>query len=291
MKLLVLGGKGQVAQSLVERAAAAGGPDVRALGRESIDLRHPASVADAIAAERPAVVVNAAAFTAVDAAEGDEPAAFALNAAAAGDVARLSADAGAGFIQLSTDYVFDGSGDTARDEFAPTAPLGAYGRTKLAGEEAVRAANPGALILRTAWVFSPFGQNFVRTMIKSARERDELRVVADQRGNPTSALDLADGILAAVAIGAGRDGGLFHLAGTGAATWAELAQATMDECAALGLPTARIVPIATAEYPTKARRPLNSMLDSRRFEQHFAFAMPAWRASLSRVVQRLAAVP
>ena len=231
------------------------------------------------------MVVNAAAFTAVDAAEEEEARAFAINAAGAGEAARFAAEAGARFIHISTDYVFDGSGNAERDESAPTGPLGAYGRSKLAGEEAVRAAAPDALILRTAWVYSPFGHNFVRTMMKLAQGRDELRVVADQRGNPTSALDLADGILVAARSG---DGGVYHLAGTGSASWAEFAEAIMDECRRLGLPAAKIVPIPTAEYPTPAKRPMNSMLDSSRFAERFGFVMPDWRSSLRIVVERLA---
>lgn len=285
MKLLVIGKNGQVARSLVERAAASPDIELRALGRDTLDLERPDTIAPAIALEQPDVVINAAAFTAVDAAEGEEARAFAINASGAGEAARASAAAGARFIQLSTDYVFDGSGSDARDESAPTGPLGVYGRSKLAGEQVVRVVNPGALILRTAWVYSPFGHNFVRTMMKAAAERDELRVVADQRGNPTSALDLAQAILVAARSG---ESGLFHLAAKGSASWAELAEAIMSKCRLLGLPAARIVPIPTAEYPTPARRPMNSMLDSGRFEERFGFVMPEWRSSLRIVVERLA---
>ena len=287
MKLLVLGEKGQLAQSLVERAAAAGGIEVRALGRDAIDLAEPETAASAIRAERPEVVINTAAFTAVDAAEEEEARAFAINAVGAGEAARASAEAGARLIHISTDYVFDGSGEEARDETTPTGPLGAYGRSKLAGEEAVRDAYPGALIVRTAWVYSPFGHNFARTMMNAAKQHDELRVVADQRGNPTSALDLADGLLAAAREGWDH-GETLHLAGTGEASWAEFAEAIMDECRRLGLPSARIEPIPTSDYPTPAKRPRNSMLDSRRFEERFGFAMPSWRESLRVVVERLA---
>jgi dTDP-4-dehydrorhamnose reductase len=285
MKLLVIGKNGQVAQSVVERATASADLEIRSFGREVVDLERPQTIASAIASEHPDVVINAAAFTGVDAAEEEEERAFAVNSAGAGEAARASAAAGARFIHLSTDYVFDGSGSGARDESAPTGPLGAYGRSKLAGEEAVRAADPRALILRTAWVHSPFGHNFVRTMMKAASGRDELRVVADQRGNPTSALDLADAILAAARAG---DGGLYHLAGTGSASWAEFAEAIMGQCRRLGLSAAKIVPIPSTDYPTPARRPMNSMLDSRRFEERFGFTMPDWRSSLRIVVERLA---
>ena len=287
MKLLVLGETGQLARSLVERVVVAGDFEVRALGRGAIDFEEPATIAPAIAGERPDVVINAAAFTAVDAAEAEETKAIAINAVGAGEAARASAEAGAAFIHISTDYVFDGSGEGVRGEEAPTAPLGAYGRSKLAGEEAVRREHSAALIIRTAWVYSPFGHNFVRTMMNAAKQRDELRVVDDQRGNPTSAFDLADGILASARQG-WEEGQTLHLAGTGAASWAELAEAIMDECRRLGLPAARIVPIPTSEYPTPARRPANSMLDSRRFQDRFGFTMPDWRVSLGPIVERLA---
>jgi len=287
MKLLVLGEKGQLAQSLVERAAAAGGIEIRAFGRVAIDLEKPETVASAIEAERPDVIINTAAYTAVDAAEDEEAKAFAVNAVGAGEAARASAAAGAKFVHISTDYVFDGSGREARDETAATRPLGAYGRSKLAGEAAVREAYPGVLIVRTAWVYSPFGHNFARTMMNAAKQRDELRVVADQRGNPTSALDLADGLLAAARQG-WDEGETLHLAGTGSASWAEFAEAIMDECRERGLPAARIVRIPTSDYPTPAERPLNSMLDSSRFQARFGFAMPDWRDSLGAVVERLA---
>jgi dTDP-4-dehydrorhamnose reductase len=282
----VLGETGQLAQSLVERGAAAG-MDIRAVGRGAIDLEYPDALAPAVREAQPDLVINAAAYTAVDAAEADEARAFTINAVGAGEAARASAEVGAAFIHISTDYVFDGSGERARDEAAAIGPLGAYGRSKLAGEEAVRQAHPNALIIRTAWLYSPFGHNFVRTMMNAARQRDELRVVADQRGNPTSALDLADGLLAAARRGWAK-GATMHLAGTGAASWAEFAQAIMDECLRLGLPSARIVPIATSEYPTPAERPKNSMLDSRRFQERFGFTMPEWQESLGPIVERLA---
>lgn len=284
MKILVAGRRGQVAQSLVERAAAFPQFDLIAIGRPEGDLTRPEAFFQLVKDLRPAVVINAAAYTAVDQAEGD-PATSLVNRDGARSLAEAAKRVGASFIHLSTDYVFDGSGDVARDESAPTAPLCAYGRSKLAGEEAVQNADPNALILRTAWVYSPFGLNFVRTMMKAAAERDELRVVSDQRGNPTSALDLADAILVAARAG---ESGLFHLAGTGSASWAEFAEAIMGECGRLGLPAAKIVPIATRDYPTLARRPMNSILDSSRFAKRFGFVMPDWRSSLRPVVERLA---
>ena len=286
MKILVIGAQGQLARSLVERAGVSGDVELVAIGRDRTDIEQPATLVEAIAAAKPDVVINSAAYTAVDDAEDDEARAFTINAAGAGEAAKASAAAGARFIHISTDYVFDGSGSTARDEFAPTGPLGAYGRSKLAGEQAVRAADPDALIVRTAWLYSPFGHNFVATMMNAARTRDELSVVDDQRGNPTCALDLADAILVAARKG-WSSGDLFHVAGTGDINWAGFAEAIMAECQRLGLPSARIVPIPSADYPTRAQRPPNSMLDSRRFQERFDFVMPHWGDSLPPVVERL----
>jgi dTDP-4-dehydrorhamnose reductase len=287
MKILVIGKQGQLSRSLVERAGASDDVDLVALGRDRIDLERPGGLAESIAAEKPEVVINTAAYTAVDEAEDDEARAFAINATGAGAAASASAEAGARFIHISTDYVFDGSGKEARDETAPPGPLGAYGRSKLAGEEAVRTADPHALMIRTAWLYSPFGHNFVRTMMNAAKTRDELRVVDDQQGNPTNALDLADALLVA-ARQSWTSGDLFHVAGKGDASWAGFAEAIMAECAHLGQPSARIVPIPSSDYPTRAERPRNSMLDSRRFQDAFGFVMPDWRKSLPPVIERLA---
>lgn len=286
MKILVIGKEGQLARSLAERAEALSDVELVAMGRDRIDIEQPASLIEAIAVGKPDVVINTAAYTAVDDSEDDAARAFAINAAGAGEAAKASAAAGIRFIHLSTDYVFDGSGSVARDESAPTGPLGVYGRSKLAGEQAVRAADPDALIVRTAWLYSPFGRNFVATMINAAKTHDELRVVDDQRGNPTNALDLADAILAAAHKG-WSSGDLFHVAGTGDTSWAGLAEAIMAECERLGLPTAQIVPIPSVDYPTRAERPRNSMLDCRRFQERFGFNMPEWRESLLPVVARL----
>ncbi|RWD49471.1 MAG: dTDP-4-dehydrorhamnose reductase, partial [Mesorhizobium sp.] len=192
MRLAVTGREGQVAASLIER----GGRDVEvvAIGRPALDLTRPETIFAALEAVRPDIVVAAAAYTAVDQAEDEKDLAFAINAAGAGKVAEAAAKLCVPVVQLSTDYVFDGTKDGAYVETDATAPLGVYGASKLAGEEAVAAANPRHLILRTAWVYSPFGKNFVKTMLRLAADRDEISVVADQWGNPTSALDTADAI-------------------------------------------------------------------------------------------------
>jgi dTDP-4-dehydrorhamnose reductase len=193
---------------------------------------------------------------------------------------------------LSTDYVFDGTKDGAYVETDQTAPLGVYGASKLAGEQAVAVANPRHLILRTAWVYSPFGKNFVKTMLRLAGDRDEISVVADQWGNPTSALDIADAILHAAAV-LGQDKrtafGVYHLAGGGETNWSGFARHILDASRALGGPHGRIRDIATADYPTKARRPANSRLSSAKFAAAFGWTAPDWRESSRTVISRIVA--
>lgn len=292
MRILVTGGEGQLAQSLAERAAVDPGLEIVATSRAEADLSSAGSVAAAIAAIRPALVINAAAYTAVDLAEEEPALAFRINAEGAGEAAAAAREVGAPIIQLSTDYVFAGDAAEPHREDAPTNPLSVYGRSKLAGEEAVRAANPDHLILRTAWLYSPFGRNFLKTVVAAARTRDVLAVVDDQVGSPTSALDLADGILAIARAwrqepGLGR-GRIYHLVGPEPMSWCAFAAAIMSECRRLGLPAAQVKPISTAEWPTAAARPRNSILDSGKFVRDFGIAMPDQRASVRAVVERLA---
>jgi len=291
MRILVTGATGQVAASLVERAPP--GVDVVALGRPGLDLADPASIRDAFESETADVVVNAAAYTAVDKAEAEEALATRINGEGAGLVAQAARALGAPIIQVSTDYVFDGSLDRPYVEDDPVGPIGAYGRSKLAGEEAVADANPRCVILRTAWVYSPFGTNFVKTMLRLGETRDEVRVVADQRGQPTSALDIADAVFMIahrMLLEPGPEKyGVFHLTGGGEATWAEFAQAIFAQAHALGRPAPRVIPIATAEFPTPARRPANSRLDGARLKRDYGIALPDWRDSLKPVVERLLA--
>jgi len=288
VRLVVTGRDGQVATSLLEAGKARDGIEVVAVGRPALDLTQPDTVFDAIAAARPDVVVSAAAYTAVDQAEDQPELAFAVNAVGAGKVAEAAARLGVPFIHLSTDYVFDGSKDGAYVETDTTAPLGVYGASKLAGEQAVAALNPRHLILRTAWVYSPFGKNFVKTMLRLARDRDEIAVVADQWGNPTSALDIADAILHAAAMLRDDDSfdgyGIYHLAGTGETNWSGFARHILDTSARYGGPTARVRDIATVDYPTKARRPANSRLSTAKFAAAFASTAPDWRQSTGLVV-------
>jgi len=290
MRVLVTGAHGQLARSLVERAQRFRGIDLTAIGRPKLDLAIPGSAKEAILEMRPDIVINAAADTDVDGAEEHQQLAIRLNAEAAGEVAAAAAAVEAAIVQLSTDYVFDGAATRPYTEDAPTGPLNSYGRTKLAGEEAVRAANPDHLIVRTAWVYSPFGRNFVKTMFQAAEERDELRVVADQRGSPTSALDLADALLGLAGKWSqvGEGARTLHLAGSGEASWSDLAAEVMEQRRRLGLRSARIIPIPWKEWPVRAIRPQYSVLDSSKFAKDFGLRLPNWRQSVGGVVKRLA---
>lgn len=285
MKILVTGREGQLVRSLLERGAHR---DIVALGRSDLDLEVEGSARAAILRHRPDVVVNAAAYTNVDAAEDEPERATRINGDAAGEVAAAAREVGAPVVQISTDYVFDGTATVPYAEDATTNPIGSYGRSKLLGEERVRDANPNHAIVRTAWVYSPFGRNFVKTMMTLAQTRDDVSVVADQYGNPTSALDLSDGLLALIDSGV-ADGATYHLAGTGEATWFDLAQAVFATCAAAGLPFASVNPTTTADFPTKAVRPSFSRLDCARFAKTFGFVMPTWQGSVADVVKRIAA--
>lgn len=289
-RVLVIGRNGQLATAL--RAAAPGWAALEVLARPEVDLAAPQGLADRIAAVAPALVINAAAYTAVDKAESEPQVAHAVNALAAGEVARGAAEAGAPVIHVSTDYVFDGTQRRPYREDDPTAPLGVYGRTKREGEERVAAANPRHVIARTAWVYSAHGANFVKTMLRLGAERDELAIVSDQVGCPTAAADLAGAVLAMAdkILHRPEDGdfGVTHACGTGIASWYDVAKAVF---AALppGDPRRPLVrPILTEDYPTPARRPANSRLETTRLEQRFAFTPPPWPDSLRRVVAALA---
>ncbi|WP_159588044.1 dTDP-4-dehydrorhamnose reductase [Chelativorans xinjiangense] len=289
MRIVVTGSQGQVVQSLLERAQGRPDIDVATVGRPVLDLAHSETVAPALEAARPDLVVSAAAYTAVDQAEDEPERAFAINAKGAGAVAEAAAALGVPVIHLSTDYVFDGTKEGPYLEEDAPAPKSVYGASKLAGEEAVAAANPRHFILRTAWVYSPFGKNFVKTMLKLAETRDEVSVVADQAGNPTSALDIADGILAVVERQASHSGafGCYHLAASGSASWYDVARRVFEVSRACGGPTAEVRAITTAEFPTKAKRPHNSQLDSSRFVSNFGYCAPEWHQSTKAVIHRL----
>ena len=288
MRVLLTGRDGQVARSLLEKAESLPDMELIPAGRPEVDLAEPGSVARVIRAVSPDLVINAAAYTAVDQAEDEPELAFRINAEAAGEAAAAARAVNAAILQLSTDYVFDGQARVPYKEDAATNPLSVYGASKLAGEDAVRAANPDHLILRTAWVYSPFGRNFVRTIVAAARDRDSLNVVDDQHGSPTSALDLADAIIAIAANWPLDSGRIYHLAGSGSASWFGLASEVMANCRRLGLPAADVKPIATADWPTKAARPLYAVLDCAAIERDLGIRLPDWRQSVAATVERLA---
>ena len=240
---------------------------------------------------QPDVIINAAAYTAVDKAEAEEDLALRVNGEGAGHVAEAAARIGVPLLHLSTDYVFDGALDRPYREDDQTGPISVYGRSKLIGEKRVAERCPDSVILRTAWVYSPFGANFVRTMLRLNEMRDEVGVVADQRGNPTSALDIADALLA-VAMRMRADAspllrGVFHMTGSGEATWAEFAEAVFENAHARGRRLTRVKRITTANYPTPARRPANCRLDNAKLRRVYGLALPEWRASLAVCCARL----
>ncbi len=284
MKALVFGTTGQLGIELGRTAPR--GTLLLALGREAADLTQPVTCAGIIEATDADVVINAAAYTAVDAAEADRATAQMVNAEAPGAMARAAARRGIPFLHVSTDYVFDGTGTRPWREDDPTGPLGVYGQTKLAGEQAVVAAGGRHAILRTSWVFSAHGRNFVKTMLRLGRERRDLSVVDDQKGGPTPAADIARALLTlAEAILAGRPGGLFHFAGAPTVSWADFADAIFDAAALAHRPA--VHRIATSAYPTPARRPLNSALDCTRIRDLHGIEQPDWRRGLADVLKEL----
>ncbi len=282
MRVLVFGQTGQVARELARRVPA--GIKAEFLGRDDADLSDPAACGAAVRAVRADVVINAAAWTAVDKAEAEEAAAHVVNADAPAAMARECAALGVPFLHISTDYVFDGAGAQAfRPEDAP-APKNAYGRTKRAGELAIIDSGARALVLRTSWVVSAHGANFIKTMLRLGASRDSLNVVADQVGGPTPAAAIADALyIAARAMADGQAGGIHHFAGAPDTSWADFARAIM---AGAGLPCA-INDIPTSDYPTPAKRPLNSRLDCSGFARDFSVARPDWRAGLVDILDEL----
>jgi len=295
MRIAVTGRTGQVVQSFLAHAEAAG-VIVIPVGRPELDLAQPDGVRQALANTQPDCIVNAAAYTAVDKAETEPELAMRINGEGARAVAAAAAAIGVPLVQLSTDYVFDGMAPRPWLETDPTGPLSAYGRSKLAGEEVVAASGADWTILRTAWVYSPYGANFVKTMLRLAESRDELGVVADQLGSPTSAPDLAAAIIAMAKALAARPGdaslrGVFHAAGTGEASWADLAETVFAASAALGGPSATVRRIATSDYPTPARRPANSRLDCSLLAARHGLRLPPWQESVRSCVATLLAQP
>lgn len=280
--ILVFGQSGQVATELKRIL-----PDAVFLSREQADLADPAACAAAITEHRPAAVINAAAYTAVDKAESDEETALNVNATAPGAMARAAAELGIPFVHISTDYVFAGNGDKPFSPDDPTAPLGAYGRTKLAGEQLVARAGGPFAILRTSWVFSAHGGNFVKTMLRLSESRDSLTIVADQIGGPTSAraIALACKVMAEQLIRDPAKSGIYHFSGAADTSWADFARAIFE----MAGKAVTVTDIPTSDYPTPAARPLNSRLDCSTLST-FGLARSDWRTDLAHVLTELGAI-
>jgi dTDP-4-dehydrorhamnose reductase len=290
MKIVVTGKTGQVVQALREKGQERG-LAIECLGRPELDLVNADNILVALSVASPDIVVAAAAYTAVDAAESDIATAFAVNAAGAKAVAEAAGKLSIPLIHISTDYVFSGRQSRPYIETDPTEPLSVYGRSKLEGERAVIAATADHVILRTAWVYSPFGSNFVKTMLRLAETRDHIRVVADQCGRPTSALDIASAVIdIAARLKRERDTelrGIFHLTGDGEATWAEFAEQIFQSFEKKTGRVVHVERIPTSDYPTPAVRPMNSRLDTSKIAETFGIHLPHWRASLETVLSRL----
>lgn len=291
MKILVTGQHGQVVSAMREIGALSG-HEILTVGRPEFDLLHPESVQSVIEQAAPDVIVSAAAYTAVDKAEDEPELAYATNAQGAEAIAKAARQLHVPLIHLSTDYIFDGKLDRPYVEADPSGPTGVYGASKLAGERAIfDNYQDNSVILRVAWVYSPFGNNFVKTMLRLAGDRDEISVVADQIGNPTSALDIAAAVLR-IADNLIQDStpelrGVFHMTGQGEASWAEFAEAIFALSAQRGGPSANVKPISTADYPTRAKRPQNSRLDCSHLERVHGVALPMWTDSVAVVISKL----
>lgn len=291
MKILVFGADGQVGHEVC-RAARPASFEIAALGRNMGDITNPAAVNTAMTRHRPDLAINLAAYTAVDRAESEPDLAWAINCAGAAHIAAICGETATPLIHLSTDYVFDGCKPEPYREDDAVNPLNVYGRSKEASERAVRAAAPRHIILRTAWVYGAHGRNFVKTMLRLGAEREVLRVVVDQHGCPTAAGDIASALIAiAREIERGRaDWGTFHFAGSEAISWYGFAEEIFRSAVSLRLwpSTARprVEPITTDQYPTPARRPMNSVLDCRKMKL-FGISPPFWRSSLAAVIREL----
>lgn len=282
MKALVFGHSGQVATELRRRASGQG-ITVEALDRSQADLSDPQGCADAIRNTDADVIINAAAYTAVDKAEDEAELARMINGDTPGAMARAAAKRDLPFLHISTDYVFDGAGEAPRAPQDPTGPLGVYGQTKLEGERQIAQAGGWHAILRTSWVFSAHGHNFVKTILRLAEARDRLTIVADQIGGPTPAADIAETLLTMAKTRGRAEGGLFHYSGAPDVSWAGFAREIVSQA---GLAT-QITDIPTTDYPTPAPRPLNSRLECSRLNEIYGLGQPDWKAGLAQVLAEL----
>lgn len=286
MKVLVFGKNGQLARALASQE-----PSWVFLSSQACDLSEPSRSTIELERYDPDLVINAAAYTQVDQAEREAELAFRINAQAPKFMAEYCARKGKPFLHFSTDYVFDGTGASARDEQAATAPLNTYGRSKLEGENLILASKCRGAIFRTSWVYAAEGKNFVRTMLKLGAERESLRVVADQIGSPTNAADLAAWVLCAIPaiLHDPRPVEIFHAANSGETSWHGFAAEIFRFARAVGMPlkVERVEPISTADYPTPARRPLNSRLDTRKLQSRFGISPRSWQASLKDCIESI----
>ena len=293
MKILLLGKGGQVGWELQRALAPLG--ELVALDFDSTehhaDFSQPQKLAETVAAIRPDVIVNAAAHTAVDKAESESDLARAINAEAPAVLARAAAEIGALLVHYSTDYVFDGSGDQPRAEDATTGPLSVYGQTKLEGEQAIQQSGAKHLIFRTSWVFAARGGNFAKTMLRLAADRERLTVIDDQHGAPTGAELLADCTAHAIraTLADASKAGLYHLVAGGEVTWNGYARFVIEQARALGveLKTTEVAPVPTSAFPTPAARPLNSRLDTSKFQKTFGLVLPQWQAGVARMLREI----
>jgi dTDP-4-dehydrorhamnose reductase len=293
VKILVTGHGGQLGRALAARMGRRSDLELVGLGRTDLDLEVPGSATRALSRVKPDIVINCAAFTAVDDAEREEGRAFRINAAGAGEVARAARLAGARFVHISTDHVFDGGAASPYAVDAPTRPINVYGRSKLAGEEQVRLEQPDHLILRTAWLFASAGTNFVTRILGAAAGGEALRIVSDQYGSPTAAGDVAAGLLRIVDVwrtgGPACLGETMHLVNGGEASRFELAEAVLRQATRFGWPMTQLDPVSSADRPSIARRPARSTLDNSRFVRAFGFPMAPWQDAVKRVVGEIAA--
>lgn len=290
-RVLVIGGSGQLGTELT-RAALPAGWTLSAPARDMLDLTNANAVATLVATQHPDVIINASAYTAVDKAESEPELASALNRDGPAALAQAAAGVDAALVHVSTDYVFGGAGDRPHVETDPKAPLGVYGRSKSEGEDAVLAAGARAVIVRTSWVFSAHRANFVKTMLRLGETHDEVGIVADQHGRPTSARDLATTCIALAQRLQNHDAraeGVFHFANTGDTTWADFAEAVFAGAAQRGRKPVRVNRISTADYPTPARRPANSRLDTNKISALLGAPPRAWRTALDECLDELLA--
>lgn len=289
LRLAVTGLKGQIVSALIERAPR--DIEIIALGRPQFELARREAVLASLRHARCEVIINAAAYTQVDKAESEPELAMRINAEGAGHVAQAAAELGVPLLHLSTDYVFDGLLDRPYREDDPINPTSIYGCSKLAGEEKIRETHQRHVILRTAWVYSPFGVNFVKTMLRLGADRDEINVVADQYGNPSSAIDIAEALIfIAKRLRKGHSNdfyGTFHMTGAGEASWADMAQWIFQIEEEYSKKNMLIHRIETKDYPTPARRPINSRLDNTKLKNIYGVSLPHWRSSLEKCVRRL----